>query len=70
MKGDLLMNGFISVDKIKLLEGDFKESQMVGLEYILAFDVDRLLAPCFEVQGLEVPNGAERYEGWEAKAVH
>ncbi|MEJ6951777.1 beta-L-arabinofuranosidase domain-containing protein [Natronospora cellulosivora (SeqCode)] len=61
---------FSELNNVKLLESDFKESQELGLEYLLSFDIDRFLAPCFEVQGLEAPNGAKRYQGWEAKAVH
>ena len=62
--------GFSAVERTNLLSGDFKESQDVGLDYLLKFNVDRLLAPCFEVQGLDTPHGVYRYQGWEGKGVH
>ena len=34
-----------------------------------SIDVDRLLAPSFEMHGLAAPNNAERYGGWERKGA-
>ncbi|MDO4563722.1 MAG: glycoside hydrolase family 127 protein [Clostridia bacterium] len=65
-KGD----GFVSLSSVALLDGMFETSRSVGIEYIKSMDVDRLLAPLFEVQSLPTPNGAVRYGGWEGLAVH
>lgn len=61
--------GFIDMENIKLEEGMFKESQELGLEYILKMDVDRMLAPSFEMANLPTPNGVARYGGWEKKGA-
>ncbi len=61
--------GFIAMDSVTLDDGMFKTSQELGLEYVLDMDVDRLLAPSFEMAGLPTPNGAERYGGWERKGA-
>lgn len=61
--------GFIDMENIKLEDGMFKESQELGLEYILKMDVDRMLAPSFEMAGLPTPNGVARYGGWEKKGA-
>lgn len=45
----------------------FDESMNTGLKYILSIDVDRLLAPCFEMHNITPPNRAIRYGGWERK---
>ncbi|MBR5536008.1 MAG: glycoside hydrolase family 127 protein [Clostridia bacterium] len=61
--------GFVDVEDIKLEDGMFKTSQELGLDYILKMDVDRMLAPSFEMAGLPTPNGAARYGGWERKGA-
>ncbi len=61
--------GFVDMDKVSLEDGMFKESQDLGLEYVLKMDVDRMLAPSFEMAGLPTPNGAARYGGWEKKGA-
>lgn len=71
----------ISYDLNELVEGDyanaaniqletgslFEESEQIGLDYLLGVDVDRLLAPEYEVHGLNTPNNASRYAGWETQ---
>ena len=61
--------GFVDMANVRLEDGMFKDSQMLGLSYILDMDVDRMLAPSFEMAGLETPNGAVRYGGWERKSA-
>lgn len=61
--------GFMDMNSVVLNDGMFKESQELGLEYVLKMDVDRLLAPSFEMAGLPTPNGVERYGGWEKKGA-
>lgn len=61
--------GFADMSSVTLEDGMFKESQMLGKEYILDMDVDRLLAPSFEMASLPTPNGAARYGGWEKKGA-
>ncbi len=61
--------GFIDMDAVSLNEGMFKTSQELGLEYVLKMDVDRMLAPSFEMANLPTPNGVERYGGWEKKGA-
>ncbi len=56
---------FADVRNIRMLDGGFKDSFKVGLNYLNGIDIDRLLAPSYEVHGLEAPNGAKRYGGWE-----
>lgn len=62
--------GYLNANEIQLAEDSiFKKSMLVGLNYILHIDVDRLLAPSYEVHGLTPPNGAKRYDGWERKGA-
>ncbi len=61
--------GFVAMDDVTLNEGMFKTSQELGLEYVLKMDVDRMLAPSFEMAGLPTPNGVARYGGWEKKGA-
>lgn len=51
------------------LESDslFDESAQIGYNYLIGVDVDRLIAPLYEVHGLNAPNNAERYAGWETQ---
>lgn len=48
----------------------FEKSAETGLEYVKSIDVDRLLAPSYEMHELEAPNGAQRYGGWERKGAN
>lgn len=50
-----------------LSDGIFKQSQQVGMGYLLELDVDRLLKPYYESAGIE--STAERYGGWETKEI-
>lgn len=43
----------------------FEKSAQTGLSYVKSIDTDRLLAPSYEMHGLDAPNGAKRYGGWE-----
>ncbi len=61
--------GFVDMSSVTLNDGMFKISQELGLEYVLKMDVDRLLAPSFEMASLPTPNGVERYGGWEKKGA-
>ncbi len=48
----------------------FEKSEQVGLDYVMSIDVDRLLAPSYEMHGLTPPNNAVRYGGWERKGAN
>ncbi len=61
--------GFIGMEDVTLNEGMFKTSQDLGLDYVLKMDVDRMLAPSFEMASLPTPNGVSRYGGWERKGA-
>lgn len=62
--------GYIDAYEIQLTDNSiFKKSMETGLKYILHIDVDRLLAPSYEVHGLTPPNHAVRYGGWERKGA-
>lgn len=61
--------GFVAMDDVTLNEGMFRTSQELGLEYVLKMDVDRMLAPSFEMAGLPTPNAVSRYGGWEKKGA-
>ncbi len=61
--------GFLDMESVTLEDGMFKESQELGLDYVLKMDVDRMLAPSFEMAGLPTPNGVSRYGGWEKKGA-
>lgn len=61
-------SGFADTSNIRLTDGSlFEQSEEVGLEYIKNVDVDRLLAPSYEMHNLKAPNNASRYSGWERK---
>ena len=51
------------LDQVRLLESPFKHAQDKNIEYILAMDPDRLLAPYLKEAGLETT--AENYGNWE-----
>lgn len=52
-----------SLNEVRLLDGPFKKAQQTDLEYILALNADRLLAPYLKEAGL--PAKAENYGNWE-----
>lgn len=56
-----------AIDRIRLLDGPFKERQDLHRRHLLAIDPDRLLAP-FRLQA-GLPLKAERYGGWESKDI-
>lgn len=63
--------GFADTSIVTLAENSvFSESEKTGLNYIKSIDVDRLLAPSFEVHNLSAPNNAQRYGGWERKGAN
>ena len=55
------------MDKVRLIDGIFKDSQEKGKDYLLYLDVDRLIAPCYEAAG-RIPK-KPRYGGWESMAI-
>ena len=52
-----------NLNEVRLLDGPFKKAQQTDLEYILALNADRLLAPYLKEAGL--PAKAENYGNWE-----
>lgn len=57
---------FADTKNIELKKGSiFEKSAEVGLEYVKSIDVDRLLAPSYEMHDIDTPNNAVRYGGWE-----
>lgn len=54
---------FFNLSEIQLLDSPFKEAQELNLEYILAMEPDRLLAPFLREAGLTLQ--AESYTNWE-----
>ena len=57
---------FADTKNIELKKGSiFEKSAEVGLEYVKSIDVDRLLAPSYEMHNIDTPNNAVRYGGWE-----
>lgn len=51
------------LNQVRLLPGPFKDAQDTNLEYLMAMDPDRLLAPYLREAGLEPK--AESYGNWE-----
>ena len=51
------------LSEVRLLDSPFKTAQMTDMNYILALDMDRLLAPYLKEAGLEPK--AENYGNWE-----
>ena len=60
------LNSFHLSD-VKLLESPFKKAEKTDLEYIMALDPDRLLAPYLEEAGLKPK--AEKYGNWEGTGL-
>ena len=55
------------LNRVRLLEGDFKTAQDTSLRYVLELDADRLCAPYLLEAGLESP--AEPYGNWESDGM-
>ena len=51
------------LSSVTLLESPFRQAQQVDMQYMLALDPDRLLAPYLREAGL--PPKAESYGNWE-----
>lgn len=51
------------LSEVKILEGPFYQAQQTGLEYILALDMDRLLAPFLKDAGIDPIK--DNYTNWE-----
>ncbi|WP_428820186.1 beta-L-arabinofuranosidase domain-containing protein [Microbulbifer sp. MCCC 1A16149] len=51
------------LDQVRLLESPFKHAQDTNIQYVLAMDPDRLLAPYLKEAGLEPK--ADNYGNWE-----
>lgn len=65
------MIGYADTSDIRLNKKTlFGRSEQTGLRYIKEINIDRLLAPLYEMHGLSAPNGAERYGGWERKRAN
>lgn len=58
---------FFRRDEVQLLPGPFAHAQQLVLAYVLAHDVDRLLAPFRLEAGL--PSPAEKYPNWESMGL-
>ncbi len=56
-----------SLQEVKLLESPFKKAQQTDLQYMLALDADRLLAPYLREAGLQ-PKAAT-YGNWEGTGL-
>ena len=56
-----------SLGRVRLLDGPFKHAQEVNRTYLLAHDVDRLLAPFRTEAGL--PSPKPRYPNWESMGL-
>ncbi|OQB30109.1 MAG: Non-reducing end beta-L-arabinofuranosidase [Bacteroidetes bacterium ADurb.Bin174] len=54
---------YFNLQDVRLLESPFKHAEDLNLNYLLALDADRLLAPFFREAGLEAK--AESYTNWE-----
>jgi len=57
----------VPLDKVRLLDGPFKQAQDLNIEYVMALDPHRLAAPYLEEAGLE-PR-AEKYGNWESSGL-
>ncbi len=58
---------FFPLQQVRLLDGPFSEAQDRDIDYLLAMDADRLLAPYLDEAGLE-PR-APRYGNWESSGL-
>lgn len=57
-----------TLNEVQLLPGVFKESQSTAIDYMLALDPDRLLAPFLAEAGLEPKS--ENYPNWERTGLN
>ncbi|MBM7540077.1 glycoside hydrolase family 127 protein [Amphibacillus cookii] len=55
------------MESVKLNSGFFQDAQQKGKDYLLALEIDRLIAPCYEALGKEAK--APRYGGWEEMEI-
>ncbi len=67
MNKELFYNDKNELEKVKLIDGIFKTSQVKGKEYLLYLDLDRLIAPFYEAVGKSPKK--KRYGGWEAMGI-
>lgn len=58
---------FVPLQNVRLLDSPFRQAQDRNIEYIMAMQPDRLLAPYLEEAGLE-PR-AEKYGNWESTGL-
>ncbi len=59
--------GLFPIESVTLLDGPFKRAQDKNVEYLLALDPDRLLAPFLREAGL--PTYASSYGNWESSGL-
>ena len=55
--------GYFNLNEVRLLDSEFKNAQEQDINYLLALEPDRLLAPFMREAGLEPK--AESYPNWE-----
>ena len=55
------------LDRVRLLDSDFRQAQRAAINYVLALDQNRLLAPYLREAGLPVQ--AEPYGNWESDGM-
>jgi hypothetical protein len=58
----------VPLQRVRLLDGPFRDAQERNLEYVMAMDPDRLLAPFLEEAGLEAR--AAGYGNWEGSGLN
>ncbi len=58
----------VPIANVRVLDGPFFEAQQRNLDYVLAMDVDRLLAPYLHEAGL--PTKADNYGNWESTGLN
>ena len=56
-----------NISDVRILDGPFLNAQQVDLKYVLALDVDRLLAPFLKNAG--IPPLKENYGNWESSGL-
>lgn len=59
---------FFPLARVRLLDGPFKHAQDLNRDYLLAHDIDRLLAPFRAEAGL--PAKAPKYPNWESSGLN
>ncbi len=55
------------LDRVRLQDGPFQQAQATNLQYLLALDADRLLAPFLREAGL--PAKSPSYGNWESTGL-